>query len=794
MSELLESLNPRQLQAVTAPEESILILAGAGSGKTRVLTTRIAWLLQEHRAQTSEIMAVTFTNKAAKEMLVRLEGMLPYDLRRMWVGTFHGLCNRILRTHAEAAGLPKTFQILDSGDQLSLVKRVMKLLNVDTDSHDPRQVASVINWYKEHGLRSSAAGGDQQDDTVCKIYQAYEQQCQKEGVVDFAELLLRCYELLDRNEIVRSHYQNRFRHILVDEFQDTNVLQYRWLQMLAGFGRGPNGGAMNAVFAVGDDDQSIYAFRGANVGNMNDFIRDFGVTEPIRLEENYRSTGTILDAANALISHNEGRLGKTLWTAGSRGTPVFVAQLDDDRAEAEWIAREIEADYQRGRHWRDHAVLYRMNAQSRALESAMTARGIPYRVFGGQRFFERAEVKHVLAYLRLMDNPGDDTSFQRVVNFPLRGIGARTVEGLADEARSRNLTLWGTLTAPDYKVPPKLAVFRDLILRMREEAETLSLVDTIKLVIVRSGLQAHYKAESDGEDRLANMQEMLSAASGYMTNEGFPESMSAFRPADETDQTPLQGFLTQATLEAGDKNEQGDLDAVQLMTVHAAKGLEFPQVFIAGAEEGIFPHFSAIRDERGPGVSEERRLMYVAITRAKKRLVMTHCRSRMQYGETRWNEPSSFLAEIPDTLKEEKDLTVDANGWGGGYRKSSSSRYGWETPSFGGRKSGYGQSGGRSSYGGRASSDRDDWRRGFSGSGSTYRSGDEPLVKKAAAKSAGDAFGFVVGDRISHKKFGEGIVESLSGSGDDARIRINFDKAGSKELLLALAARSLQKV
>lgn len=432
-SDLLQSLNPRQLQAVTAPEKSVLILAGAGSGKTRVLTTRIAWLLSEHKAQTGDILAVTFTNKAAKEMLVRLEAILPYDLRRMWVGTFHGLCNRILRTHAQDAGLPKTFQILDSSDQLSMVKRVMKALNIDTESYDPRQVANVINWYKENGMRASHAAGQQGgDETAVKVYQAYEQQCQREGVVDFAELLLRCYELLDRNEIVRSHYQNRFRHILVDEFQDTNVLQYRWLQMLAGFGRGPGGAPMNAVFAVGDDDQSIYAFRGANVGNMSDFLRDFGLEEPIRLEENYRSTGTILDAANALIAHNSNRLGKNLWTSGSRGDRICVAELDDDRAEAEWIAREIEADRSRGRAWRDHAILYRANAQSRALESAFAARGIPYRIYGGQRFFERAEVKHVLAYLRLMDNPGDDTSFQRVVNFPLRGIGARTIETLAE--------------------------------------------------------------------------------------------------------------------------------------------------------------------------------------------------------------------------------------------------------------------------------------------------------------------------------------------------------------------------
>ena len=811
MSELLQSLNSRQLQAVTAPEESILILAGAGSGKTRVLTTRIAWLLSEHRASTAEILAVTFTNKAAKEMLVRLETMLPYDLRHMWVGTFHGLCNRILRRHAEDAGLPKTFQILDSGDQLSLVKRVMKALDIDTDSCDPRQVQNFINWNKENGIRASRSASHGSDERGVRIYQAYESQCQKEGVVDFAELLLRCYELLDRNEIVRLHYQNRFRHILVDEFQDTNVLQYRWLQMLAGFGRGPEGRPMNAVFAVGDDDQSIYAFRGANVGNMSDFLKDFGVPEPIRLEENYRSTGTILDAANAIISNNSNRLGKNLWTSGSRGTPITVVRHEDDRAEARWIAEEIQADHMRGRPWRDHAVLYRMNAQSRALEGALTAAGIPYRVYGGQRFFERAEVKHVLAYLRLLDNPGDDTSFLRVVNFPARGIGARTIESLAGEAVVRNMSLWRTLEAPGWKVPAKLSAFRDMILRMRVEAEGLSLTDTVRLVIARSGLEAFYRTEKDGEDRIANMNEMLSAAAGYLANEGLPADFNAFALPDEADQTPIQGYLAQATLEAGDKNEQGDVDAVQLMTVHAAKGLEFREVFIAGCEEGIFPHFSAVNDVHGPGVDEERRLMYVAVTRAKERLVITNCVSRMQYGENRRNKPSSFIEEIPESLRQERNLAA-RRGWDDEDSYDERSSYGWERPSFGGSRSG--SSRGRSSYGGyggksygsssygssrssgnasqSGSADRDDWRRGLAGKG-TYSAKEDPLVKRAAEKRAGDTFGFGPGDRLRHGKFGEGTVESISGSGAGARIRIRFDNAGLKELMLALAVRNMEK-
>ena len=761
-SDLLQSLNPRQLQAVTAPEKSALILAGAGSGKTRVLTTRIAWLLSEHKAQTGDILAVTFTNKAAKEMLVRLEAILPYDLRRMWVGTFHGLCNRILRTHAQDAGLPKTFQILDSSDQLSMVKRVMKALNIDTESYDPRQVANVINWYKENGMRASHAAGQQGgDETAVKVYQAYEQQCQREGVVDFAELLLRCYELLDRNEIVRSHYQNRFRHILVDEFQDTNVLQYRWLQMLAGFGRGPGGAPMNAVFAVGDDDQSIYAFRGANVGNMSDFLRDFGVEEPIRLEENYRSTGTILDAANALIAHNSNRLGKNLWTSGSRGDRICVAELDDDRAEAEWIAREIEADRSRGRAWRDHAILYRANAQSRALESAFAARGIPYRIYGGQRFFERAEVKHVLAYLRLMDNPGDDTSFQRVVNFPLRGIGARTIETLAEEAAARGLTLFGTLFAPDYKVPPKLAAFRELIMNMREEADSLSLQDAIKLVIVRSGLEAHYNAEKDGEDRIANMREMMSAAAGYIANEGLPDSMPAFRPADEGGQTPLQGFLTQATLEAGDKNEQGDVDAVQLMTVHAAKGLEFPTVFIVGCEEGIFPGLRCIGEP--DEMEEERRLCYVALTRAREHLILTCARQRMLFGRTTANRVSRFVEEIPE--EDIQKLNVPR-----GYGYSEPSRDQQQYPP------------------------RQSAPRAYTVSAPEPRR--KPPVRPAppAAKPAsGAAPTFAVGDRVVHKAFGDGVVAAVKPMGGDALLVVDFESAGTKRLMMRAAGQFMKK-
>jgi DNA helicase-2/ATP-dependent DNA helicase PcrA len=808
--ELLESLNPQQLQAVTSRDKNILILAGAGSGKTRVLTSRIAWLLREHLAVTGDILAVTFTNKAAKEMLTRLEAMLPYDLRRMWVGTFHGLCNRILRAHAEEAGLPRTFQILDQSDQLSAVKRVMKALNLSTETTDPRSLQNMINYYKESGIRANRVGAGE-NERFAAFYQAYEQQCQKEGVVDFAELLLRCYELLERNEIVRSHYQGRFRYILVDEFQDTNALQYRWLKLLAGQGKAPDGGSVNSVFAVGDDDQSIYAFRGARVGNMADFLKDFGVAQPIRLEQNYRSTSTILEAANALISHNEARLGKNLWTSGDRGDKILNIEFESDRDEANWIAERISENYQHCRAYRDHAVLYRTNAQSRAIEQALANRGIPYRVYGGQRFFERAEVKHVLAYLRLLDNPSDDTSFLRVVNFPARGIGAKTIEALSDEAGHIGSSLWGALESPNYKAPPKLAYFRALILKMREEAEELTLADAIKLVIVRSGLEDFYKNERDGADRIENMHEVISAASGYLENEGIPATERAFAvPEGDTPQSPLQGFLTQATLEAGDKNEQGDADAVQLMTVHAAKGLEFREVFIAGVEDGLFPHFSAVKDDSSGGLPEERRLMYVAITRAKKRLYITHCRSRMQFGEQRYNKPSEFLDEIPEELTEVKGVRPrrrsysdgtdwenedQSQGWGGGPAWGSGNggrsygRGGYSREGYGSSRGSYGRGG--SGYERR---DEGDWRRGLAGGSARYRAAEDPVVKRSAARSASAEYGFAPGDTVVHGKFGTGSVEKLTGSGADARAVINFKKFGRKELLLALAAKNLHKL
>ena len=798
-SDILAGLNPEQHRAVTAPEESVLILAGAGSGKTRVLTTRIAWLLQENLASTSEILAVTFTNKAAKEMLARLEGMLPYDLRRMWVGTFHGICNRILRIHAADAGLPKTFQILDSGDQLSLVKRIMRTADLDLEKNDPKLFQNFINWSKENGLRASQVTVKDASTLKIDVYRAYENECQRQGVVDFAELLLRCYELLARSELVRTHYLKRFRHILVDEFQDTNVLQYKWLKLLAGEGLGADGGPLNAVFAVGDDDQSIYAFRGANVGNMSDFMRDLHVKETIKLEQNYRSTKTVLDAANAVIDNNNGRLGKNLWTAGVKGEKIVVRELADELAEAASVVDEIRRAERRigpdaQTRWRRFAILYRTNAQSRALEAEFTARGVPYRVYGGLRFFERAEVKDLLGYLRMITNPWDDTSFMRVVNTPTRGIGAKTLEMLQQTAAQNGQTLWATMIQMGDALPPKLCVFRDLIFSLRETAQNMKLTDAVSHVISASGLQAFYeKDQKTGQDRIANMKEVITAVDGWLRSEQIPEDWLAFSPVNDEVPSPMEGFLTQATLEAGDKNEGQNIDAVQLMTVHSAKGLEFPWVFIVGAEEGIFPHFSATKSvsEGGQGgLAEERRLMYVAITRAKERLFFTHCRARRMYGQSFNNKLSSFVKEIPDALLKMESESDDEDdyddGWGrfsrgGRWEGASGSKYG----SSGGwqRQSSYGdKSEGRSSGSGSSSAGYGA-RKSFAGAGSS--------LAAAQAKRAEADSGYKTGDAVLHDVFGAGVVKHIVGSGDTTVLRIAFSGSGTKDLLFKIAKAKL---
>jgi DNA helicase II / ATP-dependent DNA helicase PcrA len=724
---LLEHLNPEQLAAVTLPSQSALILAGAGSGKTRVLTTRIAWLIQTGNASPATILAVTFTNKAAREMVTRISAMLPINTRGMWIGTFHGLCNRFLRMHYRDASLPQTFQIMDSQDQLAAVKRVLKALNVDEDRFPPREVQYFISDAKEEGLRAGdVESADEIARRYAEIYSAYDEQCQREGAVDFAELLLRTYELLSRNEVLREHYQNRFRHILVDEFQDTNRLQYRWLKLLAGHGESRRG-AGGAVFAVGDDDQSIYAFRGANVGNMAQFEQDFRVENVIRLEQNYRSHGHILAAANALISHNRKRLGKNLWTAAGEGEPVRVYEAQTDGYEANWVTEEVQSLHREGLRLSDMAVLYRSNAQSRILEHALFSHGIPYRVYGGLRFFERMEIKHALAYLRLAANPDDDPAFLRVVNFPARGIGARTLEQVQDAAGRAG----ASLCTAARELGGKAGAFAQLVDALRGETQGLTLPETVEVMLARSGLVEHYKSEKDGADRVENLNELVNAAAGFTQEErviDVPEAVPAGEAQAAEPNDPLSAFLAHAALESGENQAAAGLDALQLMTVHSAKGLEFHAVFITGLEEGLFPHEQSIMED--DGLEEERRLMYVAITRARTRLYLAFAQTRLLHGQTRYNVVSRFVDEIPaDAVR-------------------------WLTPRLRG--------------------------------GAMADVAWDPAPAKPAAQRAPE-HGFRIGQAVMHPKFGHGVIVSAEGSGTDARLQVNFGRQGMKWLALEYA-------
>ncbi|MGZ5258111.1 MAG: UvrD-helicase domain-containing protein, partial [Burkholderiales bacterium] len=576
--QFLEGLNERQLEAVTLPAQSALILAGAGSGKTRVLTTRIAWLIQTGQISPHGLLAVTFTNKAAKEMLTRISAMLPINTRGMWVGTFHGLCNRMLRAHYREAGLPNLFQIMDTQDQLALVKRIMKSMNLDEERYPPRQACWFIAANKEEGRRAKDVEAyDDVSNRFVEVYSAYDQQCQREGAVDFAELLLRSYELLSRNDLLREHYRNRFKHILVDEFQDTNRLQYRWLQLLAG--------ADNTIFAVGDDDQSIYAFRGANTANMQHLQRDFHVDRVIKLEQNYRSHAHILDAANALISHNRKRLGKNLWTAESKGEALRVYEAGTDLDEASYIVQEVKGLRGDGVSLGEIALLYRSNAQSRVLEHALFNASLPYKVYGGLRFFERQEIKHALAYLRLVANAEDDGAFLRIVNFPTRGVGARSVEQIQDVSRERGITLWAAACANTLsgKASSSIASFVKLIENMRQATAGLPLPEVIEHVVDASGLKQHYQSEKEGADRLENLAELINAAATFIAERDVQPIAEGEEEADD-----LTAFLAHAALEAGEHQALAGADALQLMTVHSAKGLEFHSVFISGLEEGLF--------------------------------------------------------------------------------------------------------------------------------------------------------------------------------------------------------------
>lgn len=758
---MLDKLNPEQRAAVTLDPHHALVLAGAGSGKTRVLTTRMAWLIQTGQASPFGLLAVTFTNKAAREMLSRMTAILPINTRGLWIGTFHGLCNRMLRAHHRDAGLPQSFHILDTSDQLAAIKRLIKANGIDDEKFPPRDIQRFISGAKDAGERpDDIYVDDYHRRRLVEIYRLYEAQCQREGVVDFSELLLRAYELLERNAPVREHYQRRFRHILVDEFQDTNTLQYRWLTLLAG------GGA--AIFAVGDDDQSIYAFRGANVGNMADFERDYARGTVIRLEQNYRSFGHILDSANALIDHNSGRLGKNLWTDQGDGEPIRVIEQPSDGMEAQWLVDEMRSLINDGCLRREIAVLYRSNAQSRVIEHALFSAAIPYKVYGGLRFFERQEIKHALAYLRLMANPNDDTSLMRVVNFPTRGIGARTLETLADTAKTLDSSLYGAVARVPGKGGANLAQFVQLIGQLTHETQALPLPELVEHMLAKSGLIEHYKADRDGAERVENLNELITAAAVFTSEENFDgmpagivsESIrDSALVGDEDDglldattgMTPLAAFLSHASLEAGDNQAQAGQDAVQLMTVHAAKGLEFDNVFITGIEEGLFPHENSILE--AAGLEEERRLMYVAITRARQRLYMTLAQSRMLHGKTRYAMRSRFLDEIP-----EKHLK-------------------WLTPkvTVNHAHTGFGDSFAHVNQGGSSA------HRSMTKAASPI-----PRSMSSAGVTVGEQH-FRIGQGVHHARFGEGTIIGLSGSGQEAQAQIQFRDVGMKTLALGIA-------
>jgi DNA helicase-2/ATP-dependent DNA helicase PcrA len=715
VSPILDALNEAQREAVTVPPGNILVLAGAGSGKTRVLTHRIAWLCQVERVSPFAILAVTFTNKAAGEMRSRVERLLGMPAGGMWVGTFHGIAHRLLRTHWREAGLPQTFQILDADDQLRLIRRVLKALDLDEARWPPKQAQWFINERKDEGLRPQHIddGSDPVQRQLVRIYSAYEEACRRAGVVDFTELLLRTLELLRDDASLLNHYRERFRHLLVDEFQDTNTLQYAWLRLLAG--------ERSPVFAVGDDDQSIYGWRGARIENIQHFEKDFAETQIIRLEQNYRSTGLILDAANALISNNRGRLGKRLWTAGRQGEPILLYTAFNEHDEARFVLDRVEDWLGQGHRRSDIAILYRSNAQSRVFEENFIARGIPYRVYGGLRFFERQEIKDALAFLRLMQNRDDDASLERVVNRPPRGIGERTMVAVRQRAREDGSSLWkaaaalvreGALAA---RASNALQGFAGLIERMAEGADGLPLHEQVEHVIAASGLRDHYAKEGGerGQARVENLDELVSAARGF-----------EFSPEEHGDMDPLSAFLAHAALESGEGQAEAWEDCVQLMTLHSAKGLEFPLVFLAGMEEGLFPHHMSLEDPTR--LEEERRLCYVGVTRARERLVLSCAETRRLHGSDNFNVPSRFLAEVPAELMEE--VRPRAMITRPVYARS-------ETP----------------------------------------------------ARHLQSHIGLQMGQRVAHAKFGEGIVLGMEGQGSHARVQVNFERHGAKWLVVQYA-------
>ncbi|WP_129139728.1 DNA helicase II [Modicisalibacter coralii] len=727
VSSLLDDLNPAQREAVSAPLGNMLVLAGAGSGKTRVLVHRIAWLMQVERLSPYAILAVTFTNKAAREMRTRLEALLGLSLRNIWVGTFHSIAHRLLRTHWQDARLPQHFQIIDGDDQLRLIKRLLKDYNIDDERYPPRQVQYFISGCKEEGLRPQQVQthGDAYLGQMVELYERYQLTCERGGLVDFGELLLRSLELLRDNPRLLAHYRERFAHLLVDEFQDTNTLQYAWLKLLAGDSAG--------LTVVGDDDQSIYGWRGARVENIRRFEEEFADTRTVRLEQNYRSTSAILDAANALISHNAGRMGKELWTAGAKGEPISVYAGFNDLDEARFIVDTIKEKVDEGFNRREIAILYRSNAQSRVIEETLIRQGMPYRIYGGQRFYERLEIKNALAYLRLLLNREDDASLERVINVPARGIGTRTVEILRVRARETGVSLWqalhdsvsdGTLKG---RAGNAVSAFANLIDQLDNDTSGMALHEIIEHVNAVTGLVEHHRNEKGekGQARVENLEELVNAARAFTQGEAL-----AIQEVGEAS-AALEPFLAEAALNAGDHEADEFEDGVQLMTLHSAKGLEFPVVFIAGVEEGLFPHKMSLEE---PGrLEEERRLCYVGVTRAMHKLYLTHAELRRLHGKETFQRPSRFLRELPEELLEEVRLRGQVS------RPVTATR-----PA-----------------------------RGLSQQESVSAGDDLPSLS--------------LGQRVSHPLFGEGVILDAEGQGERARVHVSFEDEGNKWLVLGFA-------
>ncbi|WP_102794413.1 DNA helicase II [Bowmanella denitrificans] len=716
VSALLDSLNDKQRQAVAAPPSDMLVLAGAGSGKTRVLVHRMAWLMDVEGISPYGILAVTFTNKAAREMRNRVESLMRSSLQGMWIGTFHGLAHRLLRTHHQEVGLPENFQILDSDDQHRLIRRVLKSMNLDEKHWSPKHIQWYINGNKDEGLRPQhlETHGDATQTKMREIYQIYQDTCDRAGLIDFAELLLRAHELWVNHPRILQHYQQRFRAILVDEFQDTNNIQYAWLRMLAC--------PTNNMMIVGDDDQSIYGWRGANVDNIQHFLRDFDGATTIRLEQNYRSTGKILKAANTVIENNSGRLGKELWTEGSEGEPISLYAGFNELDEARFIVSQIRSWQEKGGALSDCAVLYRNNAQSRVLEEGMLHEGLAYRIYGGLRFFERQEIKDALGYLRMANQPLDDAAFERVVNTPARGIGERTLEQVREAAKATEQSMWqaALLMLREKRLSGRAANalqgFVDLVLKLQEDLPGLALEQQADLAIKASGLYAMYQAEKGekAQARIENLEELVTACKQFVA------------PDEAEGMTPLSAFLAHASLEAGETQADSHQDAVQMMTMHSAKGLEFPLVVIAGVEEGMFP--SQMSNEEPGRLEEERRLCYVGMTRAMQKLYITYAESRRLYGQDKYHTPSRFIREIPADCIEEIRLRATQ------VSRPVQNRF---TP--------------------------------------------------ATSHMAFESTGFQLGQRVLHPKFGEGTVLNYEGSGEHARVQVNFSDVGSKWLVLAYA-------